>query len=326
MVLLPLALTLALDPAAPRPVPARVVESQTAPGPTTSEPVAPAPSPSVSEPAAPAPGPSVPEPAALPDPSALEPVAPHPDPDPDPSIVEPPSPEPEPASSPEPEVSGPEIASAPEVGPDEPAPAIPTFTPAPSPPPLPQRRGTGMLVAGGLLGAIAIPLKIKATVSDLALAEAFDSDEPPACFEICYIGPFLNLTILPLVVTSAGLLGGGAQRRGRWATIRDEREGIAFDRRRNRLTLGLGFGLVSAGTISLIASRIALRTTETHHDRVVAREVGWWLALAMVPPGAALAGWGMGQHEEHRRAQARQVQVMPVLSSRLAGVGVAGRF
>jgi hypothetical protein len=252
---------------------------------------------------------TVPQPAEVPMPAALaEPAAP---------IVAP-------------------VAPAPVVAPVEPVEPSPAFE-APAavfgvPTPeieLPRFRGIGMLVSGGLVGLVAIPLKITATAADVGQAASIDRGEsdPDPCIEICYAGSIINVLSLPLHMTSAGLLGGGTTMYGRWAAHRDAARGRAFATRRARIMMGVGFGALGAGLTAFVASRLTLHDTATESQSVARRELGWWGALAGLYVGSSLAGYGVGYLGGQRHVERRlQASVTPMLSPQLVGLGVSGRF
>jgi hypothetical protein len=245
--------------------------------------------------------------------------------------VVPPASEPAPA----PVVTMPTAAPAPVVAPTPlttPELAAEVIEPAPAPAPsvpLPRFRGIGLFVSGGLFGAVWLPLKIIATSSDLRLAKEIDRGEydPSVCVESCYVGFAFNAISAPLLVTSAGLLGGGMNIYGRWLAHRDVQRGLPHDLRRTRRMTGLGFGLIGGGLAAFVASRFAMRGPSSDSGYVALRELGWWAAAGGLYAGAGLAGYGRGYGVGRRKAESHvQAHVLPMVSSRFMGVGVSGRF
>jgi hypothetical protein len=286
---------------------------------------APTPAPAPSEITEPANGPVVPE-------SPSTPPAPRSDAATAPTEAEPAEPEATPSGS-APQTPAPApLAPAPTVV----APLAPASSPlgsAASPPaalevPPPRFRGIGLFVAGGVLGAVGLPFKIIATSSDSRVAREIDSGtyDPDVCVESCYVGFLFNIVSMPLLVTSAGLLGGGLSMHGRWAAHRDATRGLTRARR-TRLMTGLGVGAIGAGLATFLGTRLTLRSTTTDGQYIARRELGWWTLTAGLYAGAGLIGFGQGYEAGRRKLPRRvQAQVAPLLSPQLVGLGVAGRF
>jgi hypothetical protein len=233
------------------------------------------------------------------------------------------------------------LAMAPPVAPvAEPAvaPLPPSAAPAPSPDPEPspapeleppRYRGIGMFVTSGLLGAVGFPFKIIATSSDTREARDIDRgvSDPDVCVESCYVGFLFNVISAPLLVTSAGLLGGGMTMHGRWAAHRDAGRGRLHRARRSHLMIGLGLGAIGAGVGAFIGSRFALRNADFESQYVARRELGWWVGLTGVYAGAGLTGYGVGYEGARNKLPVRvQARVSPMLSPQVVGLGVSGRF
>lgn len=193
----------------------------------------------------------------------------------------------------------------------------------------PRFRGIGMFVTGGLIGTVALPFKIIATTSDMRRAGEIDRglEDPSVCFEICYVGFAFNIISTPLLVTSAGLIGGGMTMHGRWAAHRDAARGLPYDARRTRRMIGLGFGAIGAGIGAFVASRFAMANAQSEGQWVARRELGWWAALAGLYGGAGVAGYGVGYRAGRRKLDRRlQASIAPMLSPQVVGLGMAGRF
>jgi hypothetical protein len=194
--------------------------------------------------------------------------------------------------------------------------------------PPPRFRGIGLFVAGGVLGAVGLPFKIIATSSDARVAREIDSGtyDPDVCVESCYVGFLFNIVSMPLLVTSAGLLGGGLSMHGRWAAHRDATRGLT-GARRTRLMTGLGVGAIGAGLAAFLGTRLTLRNTTTDGQYIARRELGWWTLTAGLYAGAGLLGYSLGYEAGRRKLPRRvQAQVAPLLSPQLVGLGVTGRF
>jgi hypothetical protein len=194
--------------------------------------------------------------------------------------------------------------------------------------PPPRFRGIGLFVAGGVLGAVGLPFKIIATSSDTRLAREIDSGtyDPEVCVEGCYVGFLFNIVSMPLIVSSAGLLGGGLSMHGRWAAHRDATRGLT-GARRTRLMTGLGVGAIGAGLAAFLGTRLTLRNTTTDGQYIARRELGWWTLTAGLYAGSGLLGYSLGYEAGRRKLPRRvQAQVAPLLSPQLVGLGVAGRF
>lgn len=229
-------------------------------------------------------------------------------------------------------------------GPAEPGPTPPSIVAPLAPAPLvfgasqpsptpeiqpPRLRGIGMFVTGGLIGTVGLPFKIIAATSDMRRAGEIDRglEDPSVCFEICYVGFAFNIISAPLLVTSAGLIGGGMTMHGRWAAHRDAARGLPHDTRRTRLMIGLGFGAIGAGIGAFVASRFAMANAQSEGQWVARRELGWWAALAGLYGGAGVAGYGVGYRAGRRKLDRRlQAGIAPMLSPQLVGLGMAGRF
>lgn len=195
--------------------------------------------------------------------------------------------------------------------------------------PRPRFRGIGFFVTGGLFAAVGMPFKIIATSSDTREARDIDRgvSDPSVCIEFCYVGTLFNVISAPLLVTSAGLFGGGMTMHGHWAAHRDASRGGLRSARRSHLMMGLGFGAIGAGIGAFIASRYAMRTAESEGQYVARRELGWWTLTTALYAGSGLAGYGVGYEAGRRKLAHRvQAQLAPMLSPQLVGLGVAGRF
>lgn len=197
---------------------------------------------------------------------------------------------------------------------------------------LPRRRGIGLMIAGGVLGLAGFPLKIVASSSDRRVAREIDSGVASTddCVESCYVGPLFNVIAAPLLVTSAGLVGGGLGVHGRWLAHRDVARGRPDPLVRTRALTGVGLGLVGAGVVTFVASRIVLRGPQASASAtgyVSIRELGWWGGILGVYVGSGLAGHAMGYRSGRRAADPRlRAQLAPMLSLDRVGVSISGRF
>jgi len=224
------------------------------------------------------------------------------------------------------------VAPAPVVAPPTPAPFASGSTQSSTAPEIqpPRYRGIGLFIAGGVIGAVGLPFKIIATTSDTRLAREIDRGtyDPDVCIESCYVGFGFNIISTPLLVTSAGLIGGGMTMHGRWAAHRDAARGLPLlDARRTNLMIGLGLGAIGAGIGAFVVSRFAMANTQSDGQWIARREIGWWAALAGIYGGSGVAGYGVGYRSARRKLDRRlQTNLVPMLTPHVVGLGLSGRF
>lgn len=280
-----------------------------------------------------APPPSGPEPtAAVPEPQptvVAEPSAPGPEtaePAPTAPIAnETPEPSPSPAAS---------VAPLPET--TAPKTTAPDFTPPPERPPLrntlaaPRFRGTGMLIAAGVVGAVGASFKLTGTV--ISIHEVRTTNDPWCT--LCPMGTLMGYSTIgtPLLIGAAGLLGGGMGMRGRWRA-HEELFGNTPEHKKptGRMPLRgrLGWGLFGGGVGLWAASRIAGFFA---CDDVVCT-IGTWESTYYISGAMIAAGMVLGPYATaHRRyserfgSLAQTTTISPVVSPTFSGLAVRGRF
>jgi hypothetical protein len=280
---------------------------------TLSPPTLPDP-PSAAVPEVPAPGPAVPEIPSEPEASAPADSLPPPIPAPEPVAPEPVAPEP----------VAPEPAVAP-LPPPDPLPSPEDFelpTPA-SPrrfqPPPPRYRGTGMLVASGIVGAGALGLKLWSTA---LVYQSLDDGWFGGAEAAVYPSLFYN----PLFGISLGLLGGGMGMRGQWRAHVDTFGGDAPERR-FWVRPALGWSLFGAGVGSWALTRVIgwLAPNMNAVQRAAFLELTYYGSLGLSTSGMALGAFGSG-YRRMERLFGTPVAIAPSLGRDHAGLSISGRF
>ncbi|HET6582190.1 MAG TPA: hypothetical protein VFG69_02060, partial [Nannocystaceae bacterium] len=178
----------------------------------------------------------------------------------------------------------------------------------------------------GALGIAWLGLKAVGTANDPRLAREIDAGKASGtCIESCYVGTLFNPVGAPVLVATAGFLGGSMHAHGR--RLAHERRGLGRSRRNGVILASVGAGVLGAGLVG-VGLGIGLQTqARTDVGMVASREVGWWSGAALGISGAALAGLGHGIVRGHReRREGIEIAVAPMLGARIAGLSFSGRF
>jgi hypothetical protein len=183
-------------------------------------------------------------------------------------------------------------------------------------------------IAAGAFGVAWFGMKMTASVSDPKTAREIDRNggyEKQGCVESCYVGPVFHITGSPLLVLTAGMLGGSMHMHGRW--LGRSGRGLGRTRAMGRNLAITGGALLVGGIAGLTTGLLTAGSARTEVGYIAVREVGWWSATALGLSGAALAGLGhgilRGQRESRRGPQ---VAIAPMLGGSMTGISIAGRF
>jgi hypothetical protein len=190
-----------------------------------------------------------------------------------------------------------------------------------------RRRSIGLGVTAGAFGAAWIGLKLVGTTSDAAVAREIQSgaQDSSDCVESCYVGNLFNPIGAPVLVATAGFLGGSMHAHGR--RLAHEHRGLGRSRRNGVILASVGAGVLGAGLVGLGLGIGGQWIATTPTTAIASREVGWWSGAALGTTGAALLGLGHGILRGHReRSRGVQVAVAPMLGTRIAGLSISGRF
>jgi hypothetical protein len=192
-------------------------------------------------------------------------------------------------------------------------------------PPL-RRRAIGLGLASGAFGISWIGLKMVGTANDPRLARDIDAGRDSGfCIESCYVGTGSNLGAIPLLVGTAGFLGGSMHAHGRLLAHRGH--GIGRSRRNGVIAAAVGGGLLGAAAVGLGLGIGLQRHAPNEATMVTSRELGWWSGAALGVTGAALLGLGHGIIRGHReRKRGIHFAVAPMIGGRITGLSIAGRF
>jgi hypothetical protein len=228
--------------------------------------------------------------------------------------------------------AGPTDAAPPVVTPPVVAPPVVAPTqPIVATPPPPRARGIGMFVGAALVGGIGSAFRLGGTIRAIRAVE-----HPETCWGGggCAVPSMLGGATVgtPLLLVSAGLLGGGMGLRGRLRAHDEQFHDLpAHARPRVRLPLvrGLGWALFGGGVGLWGASRLIVwAACDTDACRVGGWESTFYLSGALI-----VAGMVLGPYETaHRRYQARHrprahdVALVPTASREHAGLSLTGRF
>lgn len=195
--------------------------------------------------------------------------------------------------------------------------ASPALAARPRPPALPQtggRDGSGLLIAGGVFGALGTVAHIlRPTVGEV---EGMDRGGALAVF---FAGPSFNLLAL-------GLLTGGASLRG----SRDGRHHHASESAGRAGGFITGGGIMLAAGVSSWAAGIAQfvqseRSSDTTCTAICAFSLSAIGQMSTVA-GAGLLGYGVAFRENLQRADRRRFAMAPQLGSRQLGLAITGQF
>lgn len=194
-------------------------------------------------------------------------------------------------------------------------------TPPDIPPPL--YRGRGMVIAGGVLGAIGLIAKFGATYRAFAAVRRGNPQETGA--EVIVAG---SLVYNPILGIGLGLVGGGLAQRGEWDAHHELFDTAAHSPRMKKSRRKLGWGLFGGGVALWGLTRLASLGCKNDACAVGTLEFGYYTALAMTVPGLALASWGTG-HDNYKRRFGKikrsKISLSPT-AGRTLGVSASGRF
>ncbi|HWB77532.1 MAG TPA: hypothetical protein VG755_21345 [Nannocystaceae bacterium] len=189
-------------------------------------------------------------------------------------------------------------------------------------PPL-RRRAIGLGIASGVLGVAWFGMKMVGTANDPVLARDIEAGrESGFCIELCYVGPMFNLAATPVLIGTAGLLGGSMHAHGRRLALDGRRS-----RRQGVIAASVGGGLLGAAAVGLGLGIGLQRLAPNETTMVASRELGWWSGAALGVAGAALLGLGHGIIRGNReRKHGIDVAFAPMFGNRITGLSIAGRF
>jgi hypothetical protein len=221
----------------------------------------------------------------------------------------------------------------------------------------PERRGTGLLVTGGILGG----LGLITNVTRIGLAQGLCRDisydfrtASAAGIDGCMNGAgallMLSPAALALNATSFALVAGGGRVRGRWRAYESVHEGARG--RRGGVQIGVGAGLMTAALVGYAISRVASfadvlgaqtclsgglpDSAQAGAAAAACMRTRWSGYLAGITASQALSVVGVGllahgasyrRHSRlYRKAAAMQLRVAPSFAPTWAGLALSGRF
>jgi hypothetical protein len=190
-----------------------------------------------------------------------------------------------------------------------------------------RRRSLGLGITAGAFGIAWIGLKMVGTANDPVVARDIQSGKRDAdeCIESCYVGNMFNPIGAPVLVATAGFLGGSMHAHGRRLAL--ENRGLGRSRRSGVILASVGAGVLGAGLVGLGLGIGGQWMATTPTAAITSREVGWWGGAALGTTGAALLGLGHGILRGHReRTGGPHFAVAPMVSTRVAGLSISGRF
>lgn len=198
----------------------------------------------------------------------------------------------------------------------------------------PPRTGMGLLIPGGVLGALAalarLPIIVVGNAHVTCRADpALDGLAP--CEEQAVMHRAAFATSSALYAVSLPLLVSGARLRGGFATQKRHRSRPLVPQRARR-RVAAGIGLAAGGTAALITSYavgsgVALGSCDRHdcYARLVATEVTWWAGSAALAAGGILLAHTLGRVAAVDSRRAR-IRLLPVGGRLTAGVSLSGSF
>jgi hypothetical protein len=198
----------------------------------------------------------------------------------------------------------------------------------------PPRSGLGLLIPGGVLGALAalarLPIIVVGNAHVTCRADpALDGLAP--CQEQAVMHRAAFATSSGLYAASLPLLVSGARVRGQFATQKRHRSrSLAPQRARRRVVAGVS--LAVGGALALVTSytvgyEVVAGSCEGPdcHARLVATEVAWWAGAAALTSGAILLAHTIGRSLEVGSRRAR-IKLLPVAGRQFAGASLSGSF
>lgn len=189
-------------------------------------------------------------------------------------------------------------------------------------PELPRYKGTGRLIAGGILSAGSFGLRIAMSLGTHPIKEPAEGTDD--------IGDYLPLVVAGFVTTPVlagglGLIGSGLTARGRWTAVRDARD-RAEPRFDYRFRERLGWGLLGAGAGLWLVTRVSLAACNTDRCAGAVLDGGFYPSVGLIAAGVALAPFSRGYRKAERALRVEGLSVQPVVSPSHAGLSVSARF
>lgn len=188
------------------------------------------------------------------------------------------------------------------------------------PPPL--YKGRGMLIAGGVIGAIGFVAKT--VVSFQAFRAVRQTEGPTGTTTIIGGSSLYN----PMIAIGLGLIGGGLGQRGEWDAHHELFDSAAHDPKMKKSRRRLGWGLFGGGVGLWAATRLLSLACSSDSCSVATLEAGYYASLALTVPGVALASWGTGHDNYVRRfgpLSKNKLSLSPT-AGRSWGMALSGRF
>jgi len=198
----------------------------------------------------------------------------------------------------------------------------------------PPRDGLGLLIPGGVLGALAALARLPIIVvgeahvtcrADPALHALAPCEEQAVMHRVAFA------TSSGLYAASLPLLASGARLRGRFATrTRHRSRPLRPERARRRVVAGLSLavgGALALATSYTVGYGVVVGSCEGPdcHARLVATEATWWTGAAALAAGGILLAHTIGRSLEVGSRRAR-IQLLPAGGRALAGVSLSGSF
>ena len=202
---------------------------------------------------------------------------------------------------------------------------------------LPDPDGTGLIVAGGVVGGVGLVGRLVVTGLTHPVDVTFDADRS--------VEPFVSGWALGAGLSAAtvgaglAVLGAGMAKRGRWAARDDQRAGLAFDYRRREIAGWTIFGL---GLASWLTTRFAGQLcpdegpspgpdfTGPDPERLETRcalrvlDATYYPTVALMAVGVALGPFATAYR--YQRGRVRELKLGVMTDPRAPGIVVSGRF
>jgi len=240
-----------------------------------------------------------------------------------------------------------EAEAAAETAADAPPPPVvpspaPEVTTVPQPPVKPDyNKGTGLIIAAGVTGALALAVGftrmglVKQCQNALQDADGVTSEQGIAAANTCFRGAgAANLAMVPLQWAlnwaTWGLAAGGGVVRGRWEGV--EHVWAKRQAKKSGAFIGAGAALLAVGVIGRITAaalvarpfeKLAEGDADGFATALRLRYLGVQLSSSAIGVGAGLLAFGIAYRKTYRSESGRvqQVRVSPVLGT--GGVGGA---